>query len=88
MSHSNCKAHRSPAAPVRTLLQHIVTKWHGLPLLCNYCCHPIDGSSVSESEQIGWCPNCQRAFRASLFRIPGWVAGIVMVLVITAQIGY
>ena len=87
MSHSTCLAHSSSVAPVRTLFQRIVAKWHALPLLCNHCCHPIDAESVSESEQVGWCPNCKRAFRASLFRIPGWVAGVIMVLVIKAQTG-
>ena len=84
MSHA---VHHQSDGLFHTLLQCIVTRWRGLPLLCNYCCYPIDPASVSQDEQVGWCPECRRSFQASLFRIPGWVAGVIMVLVIKAQTG-
>jgi len=87
MSHSHCLAHGSSDAPSRSWLHRSAAKWHALPLLCNLCCYPIDADSVSENEQIGWCPNCKRTFHVSLFRIPGWVAGVIVILLIKAQAG-
>jgi hypothetical protein len=86
----NCRTRKwadARIASARQLVSHLVDKWHRLPLLCNHCCHPIDASSVSESEQMGWCPNCRRPFRAPMFRVPGWVAGTILLLLMKAQVG-
>ena len=84
---SACKWPDSGIAAARAIVRRIIGRWHALPLLCSFCCHPIDGDSVSETEHMGWCPNCKRPFQAALFRIPGWVAGTIVLLAIKAHAG-
>lgn len=72
---------------IRRIVKNAISGWRTLPVMCNFCCHPIDGESAEAMERMGWCPNCKRPFRVPIFRIPGWVAGTVVLLLIKWQVG-
>lgn len=56
-------------------------------MLCTRCCQPIDPATIGDGEYVAWCPHCRRIFRLPLFTIPGWMCGIVVLLVIKVQCG-
>ncbi len=48
--------------------------------LCPLCSHAVDGDSIGWGESAGWCDHCQRVFLLPVFRVPGWVAGVIVIL--------
>lgn len=48
---------------------------------CSHCAHPSD---IDATSNHAWCPRCKRVFNVPLFYVPGWVAGVVLVLMIAA----
>jgi hypothetical protein len=56
--------------------------WSELPVYCSICSRPIAGQSVGRGESMAWCPRCQRVIALPLFRAPGWVTGVLGVLIV------
>ena len=51
---------------------------------CSFCAQSIDteiGKPYEHQIRMGWCPNCKNAFPVPLLKIPGWVLGIMLLLV-------
>jgi hypothetical protein len=51
-------------------------------VLCPECSQPIDRDTIGAGERVFWCPHCAAVQSIPLFRIPGWVAGTMLILAI------
>lgn len=54
-------------------------------ILCPRCCHAIDPQTIGAGERVFWCGHCRAVRDVPLFRIPGWLAGTMLVLVLNGQ---
>ena len=50
--------------------------------LCPKCGKSLDPESFTPGESAGWCPRCENAFELPFFCVPGWVAGVIAILVL------
>ena len=71
-----------------TVIKHVDHKWKQIPYLCASCGSPIDPQSIGEGETAAWCANCKKVCRLPVLKIPGWVAGIIALLLIKLQSGF
>jgi hypothetical protein len=55
--------------------------------LCRFCAHPMAPESLGWRERVMWCPQCRRVVEKSLFKAPGWIVGLVVVLSIKILCG-
>ena len=58
-------------------LRMIVRAWTAHPVYCTICGHANAGESVGRGESVAWCSKCQSVFKLSLFRVPGWITGVL-----------
>ncbi len=70
------------ALNLRSSARASVRMWNRIPIHCSYCCHPVDGESVSLGRTMAWCPICRRVFEAPLLKAPSWVTGVLGILLI------
>jgi hypothetical protein len=42
----------------------------------------VDRETLAEGERVFWCAHCSAVREVPLFRIPGWVAGTLLLLAI------
>ncbi len=83
--------HRTGAPPKRDALAHLVECWRvyfrRLPPMCRYCAHSIDPNSIDSHEYVMWCDHCHQVVEIPLIKVPGWVVGVLVVLVIQMSCG-
>jgi hypothetical protein len=53
---------------------------------CSFCNSVVECDPKTRGGQISWCPKCHRVFSAPLFLTPGWIAGVLVTLVLTLQV--
>jgi hypothetical protein len=53
-----------------------------ISVLCPRCSHPVERETLAEGERVFWCAHCSAVREVPVFRIPGWVAGTLVVLAI------
>lgn len=78
MSH----AARVSFAPLASNWTRLVALWKKLPVMCSLCGRPNDGDSIEHGETVAWCAHCQHVFEVPALRIPGWITGVLAVLLI------
>lgn len=49
------------------------------PCYCANCKEKLAISRISD-ENSAWCPQCRRIVDMSCFQVPGWVLGVVVML--------
>ena len=69
------------------ILTTLVDRWRTLPVLCSFCGHAIEADTIGEGEFDAWCPKCKTVFRVPILRIPGWIAGVICLLLVKLQSG-
>ncbi len=67
---------------LRSLARATTNLWNRIPIHCSYCCQPVDGESVSRGGTMAWCPMCRRVFEVPLLKAPGWVTGVLGILLV------
>jgi hypothetical protein len=53
---------------------------------CSYCNAVVEGDPKLQGGQVSWCPNCKRVFSVPVFLTPGWIAGVLVVLMLNSQL--
>jgi hypothetical protein len=51
-------------------------------LLCPRCSRVVDPDVLSPGERVFWCAHCSAVREVPLFCIPGWVAGVMVILLL------
>jgi hypothetical protein len=51
-------------------------------ILCPRCTRVVDPDVLSPGERVFWCAHCSAVREIPIFRIPGWVAGVIVVLIL------
>ena len=70
-------------------MELLACEFRNIPVLyCSHCAHPVntEANQTSGDRRVGWCSNCRRVFDLPLFIMPGWVAGILVVLSMRLQL--
>jgi hypothetical protein len=51
-------------------------------VLCPRCTKVVDRDVLSPGERVFWCRHCSAVREIPVFRIPGWIAGVLVVLLL------
>jgi ribosomal protein L37AE/L43A len=52
---------------------------------CPNCSQLLDSHVIQPEKGIGWCSNCRKAFQGPARAVPGWVWGVVVMLLTILQ---
>jgi hypothetical protein len=65
----------------------LAARWRKNPfglrtVLCPRCTRVVTPDVLSPGERVFWCAHCSAVREVPAFRIPGWIAGVMVVLLL------